>query len=60
MRCETCHGSGKVLSPLVPNTPPAMRIKVPCPTCNGSGVDYCCGPSAVPDMALCRKESLDE
>jgi hypothetical protein len=34
MRCETCLGTGKLLSQEAP--------EVPCFTCGGTGFDHCC------------------
>lgn len=41
MICETCHGQGMIHD----------NLPYPCPQCGGCGTDYCCGPSAVPDVA---------
>lgn len=48
MICETCHGTGKM----------ALHRVAMCPNCEGSGIDYCCGPSAVPDMAASRSPEI--
>lgn len=34
MICEDCRGEGMIL---------AAGMVVPCGTCHGSGLDYCCG-----------------
>lgn len=53
MRCEHCHGFGRIAGP---TDPPAYRLE-PCQECNGSGVTSCCGD------AVCqppKKEEVDE
>lgn len=40
MRCETCHGSGKLTMPL--NGTPAIYPQLPCRECQGSGFAFCC------------------
>ena len=43
MRCETCHGLGKLTYDEHPAPKPTQFGSVfPCPDCGGSGVAHCC------------------
>jgi hypothetical protein len=55
MICQECHGFGTVLkqqviSQLSEDRSVVAWVKMPCDTCGGSGVSYCCeGHEAQPD-----------
>jgi hypothetical protein len=58
MRCSTCKGlryleRPATLQPAAPGEPPiAATMRVPCPSCHGSGVEDCCGgPACFTDAA---------
>ena len=57
MRCELCHGLGKLT---YDELPAAERAKVgfgsvfPCPRCAGSGIDHCCD-----GMRACDHDGTD-
>jgi hypothetical protein len=42
MRCETCRGKGNVRVPVM-QARGIIQTTLPCPECQGSGLDYCCG-----------------
>jgi hypothetical protein len=47
MRCETCHGSGRISalhSQAIAETAmaPAGLSELPCPDCDGCGIAHCC------------------
>lgn len=43
MRCEPCMGTGLLLVIEIRETGPVPTRYEPCPICQGSGTDYCCG-----------------
>lgn len=48
MRCETCHGTGKLTCRL--NGVPYVYPRLPCNACQGSGLAHCCeGDCAQPE-----------
>lgn len=55
MRCETCFGKGTIRIVLIEG----LWQVVPCPTCNGAAVDYCCG-GADCDLAPSASPTSDE
>jgi len=40
MRCEVCHGLGKLKRAL--QAEPESEIELPCSDCGGSGIAHCC------------------
>lgn len=58
MRCDTCHGVGKVWSgPFL--TPHGERagMMIPCPDCGGCGVAHCC--DGMQEQGGCDEENTD-
>jgi len=50
MRCEVCHGLGKLKRSL--QAEPESEIELPCSDCGGSGISHCCdGICAQPEDA---------
>ena len=47
MRCDTCHGSGRIAAANsqalgAEKAAPAGLSELPCPDCDGCGIAHCC------------------
>lgn len=62
MRCEKCHGNGKIYKPVYFWPEKEMgHLPEICEDCGGSGVSHCCeGDSACNDVEEKRDGSLED